>query len=179
MDDKDLITPPGGSCQALVTKERTWQNELVGRATQLGEGYRGPQGRIGYLLRQTIHAFHTAMERGLRPYDLNSPQYGALYVLSQEPGLSAADLARAMGTTAQAANLLVAAMERDGLVRRRPHPTHGRILELYPTDEGVRRFQKAQPFMDGLEGQITGELGPDEVALVKRWLVEAARAVRG
>lgn len=40
-----------------------------------------------------------------------------------------------MGTTSQAANLLVAAMERDGLVRREPHPTHGRILEIYPTAE--------------------------------------------
>ena len=151
----------------------------VGRTTQLGEGYRGPRGRIGYLMRQTIHAFHTAMERGLRPYGMTSPQYGALYVLSEEPGLSAADLARAMGTTAQAAHLLVAAMERDGLVRRRPHPTHGRILEIHPTDEGVRRFRAAQPFVTELEARITADLAEDEVTLVKRWLVEAARTVRG
>ena len=151
----------------------------MSRTTQLGEDYRGPDGRIGYLLRQTIHAFHTAMERGLRSYGLTSPQYGALYVLSQEPGLSAADLARAMGTTAQAANLLVAAMEREGLLRRQPHPTHGRILELYATDEGIRRLGTAQPFMEKLEAQITGDLAADEVALVKRWLVEAARASRG
>ncbi len=71
-------------------------------------------------------------------YGLTSPQFGALCVLSLEPGL--------WGTTAQAANLLVAAMERDGLVRRRSHPTHGRILEIFPTDEGVRRFGQAQPF---------------------------------
>jgi DNA-binding MarR family transcriptional regulator len=39
-----------------------------------------------------------------------------LFVLAAEPGLSAADVARAMGTTPQAANVLVAGMERDGLV---------------------------------------------------------------
>ena len=148
------------------------------RPTQLGEDYRGPDGRIGYLLRQTIHAFHTAMEQGLRPYGLTSPQYGALYVLSIEPGLSAADLARAMGTTAQAANLLVAGMERDELVRREPHPTHGRILEIYPTDEGVRRFDAAQPVIHELESQITDGLSRRDVVTIKRWLVDSARALR-
>jgi DNA-binding MarR family transcriptional regulator len=150
----------------------------VTRATQLGEDYRGPEGRIGYLLRQTIHAFHTAMEKGVRQYGLNSAQYGALYVLSIEPGLSSAELARAMGTTAQAANLLVGAMERERLVRREPHPNHGRILELYPTEEGLRRFSAAQAFIDELEARITEGLTQRELARVKRWLVDAARALR-
>ena len=148
------------------------------RTTQIGEGYRGPEGRIGYLLRQTIHAFHTAMENGLRPYRLTSAQYGALFVLSREPGLSAADLARAMGTTPQAANLLVAGMEGEGLVRREPHPTHGRILELYPTEEGIRRFGAAQPFIHELEARMSDGLTPRETARIKRWLVDSARALR-
>ena len=150
----------------------------MARTTQIGEGYRGPDGRIGYLLRQTIHAFSTAMEQGLRPYGLTSAQYGALYVLSIEPGLSAADLARAMGTTPQAANLLVVGMEQEGLVRREPHPTHGRILELHPTDEGGRRFRAAQPFIDELEARICAGLGEREVRMVKGWLVDAAGALR-
>lgn len=150
----------------------------MSRAIQLGEHYRGPEGRIGYLLRQAIHAFHTAMERGLRSYGLTSAQYGALYVLSIEPGLSSADLARAMGTTAQAANLLVAAMEREGLAQRTPHPTHGRILEILPTEEGMRRFQAAQPFISELEDRITEGLSAVRVGVVKRWLVDLARALR-
>lgn len=148
------------------------------KATPLGEDYRGPDGRIGYLLRQAIHAFHTAMERGLKPYGLTSAQYGALYVLSIEPGLSSADLARAMGTTAQGANLLVGAMEREGVVRREPHPSHGRILEIYPTDEGTRRLRAAQPFIHELEARITDDLPPRDVLLVKRWLVNSARVLR-
>ena len=148
------------------------------RATQLGEGYRGTEGRIGYLLRQAIHAFHTAMEQGLRAYDLTSAQYGALYVLAAEPGLSAADLARAMGTTAQAASLLVAAMEKAGLVGRVSHPTHGRILELFPTEEGIRRFEAARPFVAALEDRIVEGLSPRQVGAIKKWLVDLARALR-
>ena len=143
----------------------------------MGEGYRGPSGPTGYLLRQLIHAFHTTQEQGLRPYGLNSPQFGALFVLDHEPGLSSADLARTMGVTPQAANLLVAAMERDGLVRREPHPTNKRVLETYPTDEGLRRMRAAQTFIRGLEEQLLGGLAPAERALVHRWLVTAALAV--
>lgn len=150
----------------------------MSRATQLGEGYRGEDGPIGYLLRQTIHAFNAAMEQSLRRFGLTSPQYGALYVLVNEPGLSSADVARAMGTTAQAANVLVSGMEHDGLVRREPHPTHGRILEVYATDEGKRRFRAAQPSITRLEKQMCDGLGPTQMRTVKRWLVDAARRLR-
>lgn len=149
----------------------------MARPVQLGEQYRGEDGPLGYLLRQTIHAFNTAMENGLREHKLTSPQFGALFVLETEPGLSAADVARAMGTTPQAANVLIAGMEQDGLVYREPHPTHGRILEIYPTDEGLRRFRTARPSIRRLETQMCEGFSASQVATVKRWLVEAARAV--
>jgi len=68
-------------------------------------------------------------------------------------------------------------MEADGLVYREPHPTHGRILEVYPTDEGLRRFKAAQPFIRRLETQMCEGFSASQVATVKRWLVDAARAV--
>jgi DNA-binding MarR family transcriptional regulator len=151
----------------------------MARPVQLGEGYRGEQGPIGYLLRQTIHAFNTAMENGLRRYGLTSAQFGALFVLAAEPGLSGAEVGRAMGTTQQAANLLVAGMEREDLVYRTPHPTHRRILEVYPTDEGTRRFRAARPFIRRLEAQITIDLTADETRTIKRWLVTAAGTLSG
>jgi DNA-binding MarR family transcriptional regulator len=128
-------------------------------------------------LRQTIHAFDTAMEKGLRSHGLTSPQFGALFVLDAEPGLSAADLARAMGTSPQAANALVAGMTQGGLVERTPHPTHGRVLEIYPTDEGTKRFNAALPFIRQLEADMSKDLDKAELAIVKRWLVDSARAV--
>lgn len=149
----------------------------MARPVQLGEDYRGEDGPIGYLLRQTIHAFNTAMENGLREHGLTSPQFGVLFVLEAEPGLSAADVARAMGTTPQAANMLVAGMEADGLVHREPHPTHGRILEVYPTEEGLRRFRAARPFIRRLETQMCEGFSAAQVATVKRWLVESARGL--
>jgi DNA-binding MarR family transcriptional regulator len=149
----------------------------MARPTQLGEGYRSEDGPIGYLLRQTVHAFNTAMEDRLRQHGLTSPQFGALFVLDAEPGLSAADVARAMGTTPQAANVLIAGMEREGLVHRQPHPTHGRILEVYATDEGLRRYKAARPAIRRLETQMCEGFSAPELATVKRWFVESARAL--
>lgn len=149
----------------------------MARPVQLGEGYRGVDGPVGFLLRQTIHTFNTAMEDQLREHGLTSPQYGALFVLATEPGLSAADVARAMGTTPQAANVLVAGMEEQGLVYREPHPTHGRILEIYPTDQGLSRFKAAQPSIRRLEAKMCDGFSARQVATVKEWLVGAAHAL--
>ena len=145
------------------------------RVTQLGEGFRGVEGRIGFLLFQAQQAFGSAMELVLREAGgLTRSQFGALSVIVREPGLSAADLARAMLVTPQAVNLLVSGLGRERLVERRPHATHGRILELFPTDEGVRQVHAAYPLVTALEDRIASGLTPRRLAEIKRWLVDTA-----
>jgi DNA-binding MarR family transcriptional regulator len=147
-------------------------------APEAGERYRGTEGHLGYLLRQAQHAFATEMEHRLRDHGLTRPQFGVLSVLVADPGLSAADLARAAMVTPQAINLLVGALERQGLVRREPHPTHGRVLQLFATDEGAERVADAYPAVIGLEERITEGLSPRQLAAIKRWLVAVATTIR-
>src|SRR5919197_6610461 len=123
-------------------------------APRIGERYRGVEGRSGYLLRQAWQAFHGAMESALRDHGLTGAQYAVLSVLARDPGLSGAELARACNTTPQAMNGVLATLERNGLVERRPHPTHGRILEANLTREGQRRLEEARPAVDRLEAII-------------------------
>jgi DNA-binding MarR family transcriptional regulator len=141
----------------------------------LGEGFRGIDGRSGFLLRQAWQAFHAAMEAALRPHDLTPAQYGALSVLAREPGASGADLARGSNTTPQAMNGMLATLQREGLVERRPHPTHGRIRQVTLTEEGQRRLDAAHPAVRGLEKDIETDFTPDEIEVVKRWLVASAK----
>jgi DNA-binding MarR family transcriptional regulator len=143
----------------------------------VGEDYRGEEGRIGYLLVQAHHAFAAAMEAALRPSGLSRAQFGTLSVVARQPGLSAADLARAVMVTPQAINLLVTGLERDGLIERRPHATHGRILEIHPTRQGIRRLDEAYPAVIALEDRISADLGDRRLAVIKRWLVDTARAL--
>lgn len=144
-------------------------------APQIGEGYRGVEGRTGYLLRQAWHAFRGAMETALRAHDLTGAQYAVLSVLARDPGMSGADLARACNTTPQAMNGVLATLERDGLVERHPHPTHGRILQVTLTREGERRLEAATPAVRGLESAVEQDLAPDQIAAVKAWLVASAQ----
>src|SRR5690348_5873076 len=121
---------------------------------RVGERYRGVEGHSGYLLRQVWHAFRGAMETALREHGLNGAQYAALSVLARDPGTSGADLARACNTTPQAMNGVIATLEREGLIERHPHPTHGRILQATLTPEGEQRLASATPAVRRLEDAI-------------------------
>jgi DNA-binding MarR family transcriptional regulator len=147
-------------------------------APEIGESYRGEQGRSGYLLRQAWQAFHEAMESALRAHRLTGAQYAVLSVLARDPGLSGAALARACNTTPQAMNGVLATLRRARLVERRPHPTHGRILQVTLTAEGERRLQAATPAVRALEDAIEEQMAPEHVAAVKAWLVSSARRLQ-
>jgi DNA-binding MarR family transcriptional regulator len=140
----------------------------------IGERYRGVDGHSGYLLKQAWQSFHNAMDSALRTHGLNASQYAVLSVLVRDAGASGADLARACNTTPQAMNGVLATLEREALIERHPHPTHGRILQVELTDEGQRRVTAATPAVRALEQSIEADFSADEIAIVKRWLVESA-----
>jgi DNA-binding MarR family transcriptional regulator len=141
----------------------------------IGQSYRGVEGRSGYLLRQAWRALEGGMEIALRPHGLTPAQYGVLTVLAREPGASGADLARAVHTSPQAMNGVLATLEREALIERRPHPTHGRILQATLTSEGQRRLRAANPSIRALERETERDYGPDEISAVKAWLVATAQ----
>jgi DNA-binding MarR family transcriptional regulator len=141
----------------------------------IGQGYRGVEGHSSYLLRQAWQVLSSAMEVALRPHGLTGPQYGVLSVLRHHPGASGADLARAINTTPQAMNGVLATLERESLIERQRHPTHGRILQATLTGEGQRRLEAADPAIRGLRRAIERDFTPEDIATVKAWLVAAAQ----
>ncbi|HLM07628.1 MAG TPA: MarR family transcriptional regulator [Blastococcus sp.] len=140
-----------------------------------GTDFRGIQGHSGYLLRQAWYAFSTAMENALRQHGLTGAQYAVLSVLARRPGLSGADLARACNTTPQAMNGVLATLDRERLVGRTAHPTHGRILQVNLTAAGRRRLDRATPAVRALEGTVEAELSSEQLVVVKGWLVTVAQ----
>ena len=147
----------------------------MGSIPAIGESYRGPHGHSGYLLRQAWHQFRGAMDEVLREHGLTGAQFAVLSVLARHEAVSGADLARICNTTPQAMTGVVSNLERNGLVVRQPHPTHGRILEVTLTDEGRKRLNAATTGVRALEHGIEVGLTSDELAVVKKWLVTTAR----
>jgi DNA-binding MarR family transcriptional regulator len=73
------------------------------------------------------------MDGTLKELNVTAPQYAALSVLAEEPGLSNAALARRSFVTPQTMNQIMVRLEAAGLVERRAHPEHGRVLQAYLT----------------------------------------------
>jgi DNA-binding MarR family transcriptional regulator len=48
-------------------------------------------------------------------------------------------------------NGVLATLERENLIERQRHPTHGRILQVTLSSEGARRLEAANPAVRGLE----------------------------
>ena len=85
---------------------------------------------------------------------------------------------QASNTTAQAMTGVLATLEREGLIERRPQPFHGRILQVELTGEGMRRLEAAHPAVTGLESAIEEGFTADEMAAAKAWLVTAAQRLQ-
>ena len=57
--------------------------------TPLGVGFRGPDGRLGYLLRQAQHALWIALEAAMAPLGITASQFGVLRLVEIQPGAPA------------------------------------------------------------------------------------------
>ncbi len=137
---------------------------------QAGEGKRGPEGYLGYLVRQANVAVRGAMERTLSEIGVTTPQFAVLTMVVAYPGLSGADLARLTFLTPQTINVIVGNLEKAGAIAKTAHAEHGRILQLTATSKGRALLKKCRSRVAVVEGQISGLLSPDEEQVVKRWL---------
>src|SRR5690242_5099913 len=123
--------------------------------TNVGEDFRGPDGRVGYLLRQAHQAFRAAVQTELAPLGLTFPQYSALSVADAEPGLSGAELARDSMLTAQTTNEIVTLLVAANLMVRRPDKRDRRLRRLEVTAAGRKLVARARPVVHAVEERMT------------------------
>jgi DNA-binding MarR family transcriptional regulator len=105
-------------------------------------------------LRQTQHAVRTILDEGLAATGLTMPQYAVLAEIDQKGELSASDLAREIGMTAQTVNVLVQGLETSGLLSRSRHPTHGRILLANLTPAGRKVLKHGLEVALGVQDEL-------------------------
>jgi DNA-binding MarR family transcriptional regulator len=139
-----------------------------------GQGKRGVDGYIGYLLRQAAAAYRLRMERALADLRVTPPQFSVLTMLVAYPGLSGADLARLSLLTPQTVSLIVANLERDGAIKRHAHPTHGRMRVIEVTDNGHALLARCKERVRIAEQCLLDSLAPDDEAVIRSWLVKVA-----
>jgi DNA-binding MarR family transcriptional regulator len=146
---------------------------LMIRPPPAGQGKRG-EGHLAYLLRQAQATTRLAMERALAGLGVTPPQFVVLTMLRAYPGLSGADLARVALLTPQTVGVIIRNLERDGAIRKTPHPVHGRVLQWTLTRRGGTRLDKCRRHALGLERRLMAGLPKKAQATIRRWLARIA-----
>jgi DNA-binding MarR family transcriptional regulator len=145
-----------------------------GRPPPPGQGKRGEQGYLGYLLRQAQAATRLTMERSLADLGVTPPQFVVLTMLKAYPGLSGADLARVALLTPQTVGVIIRNLERDGAIQKSPHPVHGRVLQWTLTRRGIALLGKCRRHVMAVERRLARGLSPAAQATIRRWLSKIA-----
>lgn len=144
------------------------------RVPAAGEGKRGEQGYLGYLLRQAHAAVRLTMERTLADLGVTSPQFAVLTMLNAYPGLSGADVARLTFLTPQTVGVIIRNLERDGAILMTPHPVHGRIQQWTLTPRGTTLLKACRERVIALEKRLAAGLDAKAEASIRRWLANVA-----
>jgi DNA-binding MarR family transcriptional regulator len=119
-------------------------------------------GSVGYQMKRAQHALRLEMDGALRGIGLTTPQYAALSVLEDEAGLSGAALARRCFVTPQTMNQILTNLQGSGMVERRPHPEHGRVLSAYLTRKGAELVARAHGEVGAIEERMLAGLNREE-----------------
>jgi DNA-binding MarR family transcriptional regulator len=156
-------------------KKSAQNPEMAGvRPPPPGRGKGGEKGHLGYLLRQAQAATRLTLERALADLGVTPPQFAVLTMLRAYPGLSGADLARVALLTPQTVGVIIRNLERDGAIRKTPHPVHGRVLQWTLTRRGGRLLEKCRRHVMALERRLASGLTARAQLTIRRWLSKIA-----
>lgn len=133
---------------------------------------------LGYLLKEASSALRAALEEVLRPLGMNVTHYSCLELLAQRPGLSSSELARGAFVTRQSMNVLLHALERDGVVTRPAQPPVGKALPVQLTPRGRRSLEEASAAVRSVELRMLSGLTHTEQEVALRVLRSMVRSLR-
>jgi DNA-binding MarR family transcriptional regulator len=167
---------PGRDKNAIRDSRKIAQDPALAgvRPPPPGEGKRGEKGYLAYLLRQAQAATRLTLERALADLGITPPQFVVLTMLKAYPGLSGADLARVALLTPQTVGVIIRNLERDGAIRKKQHPVHGRVLQWTLTRRGQALLGKCRARGRALERRLQAGLAPKAQAAIRRWLSKIA-----
>jgi DNA-binding MarR family transcriptional regulator len=133
--------------------------------------------RIGYLIYRVERRLRVRLDEVVAAQAITTTEYVTLSVLRDRDGLSCAQLARWAFVTPQAMNLVISALERRALIRRRPDPRHRRVLRASVTAKGLKVLERCDAGMDGIEADMLEGLAPETLDLMRVALRSCAHSL--
>jgi len=133
--------------------------------------------RVGYLIYRVERRLRARLDEAVKVHGVTTQEYVTLSVLRDRDGLSSAELARWAFVTPQAMNLVISALERRRLVRRRSDPRHRRILRASVTRRGLGVLEDCDRSMDRIEADMLRGLDAETVQNVRGALGSCAHSL--
>jgi DNA-binding MarR family transcriptional regulator len=133
--------------------------------------------RVAYLVYRVERRLRSRLDEVTRARGVTTTEYVTLSVLRERDGMSSAELARWAFVTPQAMNLVISALERRKLVKRRPDPSHGRVRRASVTAKGIQVLEDCDRAMDKIEAEMLRDLPPDAIEELRTALGSCAHAL--
>ena len=118
-------------------------------------------GRLPRALIQAARTMRNRVDTILAECGLSQSQYEVLQVLDHQPGVTATDVSRILGSSPQNLTPLMYRMEDAGLITRHWTPGSGNRLTTNITTDGLAALRRAQSRIRVLDRSIRTSLGPD------------------
>jgi len=118
--------------------------------------------QVGYNARRAaLHIIDVVVQR-LAGYDFKVVEMSVLSLLAHNSGLTSRHVCAALNIMPPNLVGLVARLERRALIERRPHPSDGRAIGLYPTEAGMKLITDVEGIIAQAEIDATSRLTTTE-----------------
>lgn len=128
------------------------------------------EGLIGYNARRASIAIGAQFFDRMASYGLKQADFSVLALLAHNPGATSRQLCATLDILPPNFVSLIAALDRRGLIERRPHPRDGRAVGLHLTEAGRALAQETEKVVVDMENEVADRLTERERATLQRLL---------
>ncbi|MES2739403.1 MAG: MarR family transcriptional regulator [Pseudomonadota bacterium] len=132
---------------------------------------------VGYNLKMTQHRLRKRLDAELAKFGITAPQNAVLLAVAGNPRISNAELARSAFVTPQTMQAILVNLERRGLITRKAHPEHGRVIMTELTKAGETAVTEGRQAADVVERLMLSSLSTEEQGLLCELLKRCAVAL--
>lgn len=128
------------------------------------------EGLVGYNARRASIAIGATFFERMAPYGLKQADFSVLALLAHNPGATSRQLCATLDILPPNFVSLIAALDRRGLIERRPHPRDGRAVGLHLTAAGHALANETEKIVVDMENELAGRLTERERTTLQRLL---------
>ena len=97
-------------------------------------------------------------------FGISIPEWRVVAHLSQEAAVSVREIHQRVDMDKSKVSRAAARLEENGFIRKRAHPSDGRLVELTLTDKGRAMISELTPIADAYEAEVMRLLGANGTA---------------